>query len=341
MPWRRSPSSVMSADLPEALGELLALGGVTEIMINAGEVWLEREGALRRWPEPFPVSAVHELIEQIVGPRGARVDRSSPIVDVRLADGSRVNIVIPPLAIDGPCVTIRRFAADGFDLSELVAVPEVADLLSAAVADRVDIIVSGGTGSGKTTLLNALAAHVPPFERLITIEDTAELRLDHPHVVRLETRDANAEGSGRVETRTLVRTALRMRPDRIIIGEVRGAEVLDLLAAMNTGHEGSMSTVHANGPTDALRRLETMGLLAGADIPVHVIRGMISSAVDLIVQLRRVDGGGRRIDGVVAIEAERDQAREEADGLCVRHLVVDGVPVESAIDGWHAAGARS
>ena len=236
------------------LEPLLADPTVTEVMVNGpGPVWIERDGRLERVDVALDNATIGLLIERVVGPLGLRVDRASPLVDARLADGSRVNVVVPPLAIDGPCVTIRRFGTRRITLDE-VCPPGVAALLAWAVRARCNVVVSGGTGAGKTTLLNALAAAIPAGERVVTIEDAAELRLPGDHVVRLESRPPNAEGAGAVDIRELVRNALRMRPDRIVVGEVRGPEALDMLQAMNTGHEGSLSTCHANGPADALRR---------------------------------------------------------------------------------------
>jgi pilus assembly protein CpaF len=248
-------------------------------------------------------ATIEHLIERVVGPLGLRVDRSSPLVDARLPDGSRANAVVPPLAVDGPCLTIRRFGVQQVSLDD-VCPPGVAPLLRWAVAVRLNLVVCGGTGAGKTTLLNALAAAVPAGERIITVEDAAELRLPSEHVVRLEARPANAEGVGRVTVRELVRNALRMRPDRIVVGEVRGAESLDMLQAMNTGHEGSLSTCHANSPADALRRLETMALMAGTGLPLAAVREQLASAIDLVVQVARQPGGARRVVAVEEVSAE-------------------------------------
>ncbi|MDQ6909785.1 MAG: Flp pilus assembly complex ATPase component TadA, partial [Actinomycetota bacterium] len=243
------------------LEALLADEAVTEVMVNGpGRVWIERGGVLERVATTLDAASIEHLIEKVVAPLGLRVDRSSPLVDARLPDGSRVNAVVPPLAIDGPYLTIRRFAARPIPLSAF-APASVVELLTWAVRARLNVLVSGGTGAGKTTLLNALGACIPHHERVVTVEDAAELRLPGEHVVRLEARPGNAEGVGEVRVRDLVRNALRMRPDRILVGEVRGPEALDMLQAMNTGHEGSLSTCHANGPDDALRRPETMVLM--------------------------------------------------------------------------------
>jgi len=248
------------------------------------------------------------LVERVVAPLGLRIDRTSPLVDARLPDGSRVNVIIPPLAIDGACITVRRFGTRAIALEELCA-PDVAAMLRDAVRRRANIIVSGGTGAGKTTLLNALAAVIPDGERIVTVEDAAELRLPGSHVVRLEARPANADGVGAVTVRALVRNALRMRPDRIVVGEVRGAEALDMLQAMNTGHEGSLSTCHANSPADALRRVETMVLMDAADVPLAAIREQLVSALDLVVHMARGRDGSRRVVALAEVvdSAERVQ----------------------------------
>jgi pilus assembly protein CpaF len=288
------------------LGPLEPLLGdpeITEIMCNgAGPVWVERAGRLERLPLVLDGDDVALLIERVLTPLGLRVDRTSPLVDARLADGSRVNAIVPPLAIDGPCVTIRRFGARAIGLEEIAA-PEVASLLRRAVAARRNVLVSGGTGAGKTTLLNALAACLPASERVVTIEDAAELRLPLEHVVRLEARPANAEGAGAVPVRELVRNALRMRPDRIVVGEVRGPEALDMVQAMNTGHEGSLSTCHANGPDDALRRLETMVLSGAPGLPLAAVREQVAASIDLVVHVARRPGGARQVVAVGEVVA--------------------------------------
>jgi len=286
------------------LDPLLADPEVSEVMVNGpGPVWVERRGRLERMETSLDTATIERLIERVVGPLGLRIDRSSPLVDARLPDGSRVNAVVPPLAVDGPCLTIRRFGARRLTLAE-VCPPGVAELLAWAVRSRANVLVSGGTGAGKTTLLNALGAEIPAGERVVTIEDAAELRLPGEHVVRLEARPANAEGVGEVPLRQLVRNALRMRPDRIVVGEVRGPEALDMLQAMNTGHEGSLSTCHANSPADALRRLETMVLTGSVALPLEAVREQVHAAVDLIVQVARTADGWR---GVVEV-AEVDTA---------------------------------
>ncbi len=301
------------------LDPLLGDPEVTEIMVNgAGPVWIERHGRLERTDVALALDEVALLVERIVGPLGLRADRSSPIADARLPDGSRVNVVVPPLAVDGPCVTVRRFGARTIEL-DAVAPPGVAPLLRWAIATKANVVVSGGTGAGKTTLLNALTATLPAEERVVTVEDTAELRLPLPHVVRLEARPASADGLGAVTLRDLVRNALRMRPDRIVVGEVRGPEVVDMLWAMNTGHEGSLSTCHANSPLDALRRLEVMALSADLDLPLAAAREQIAAAVDLVVQVAREPSGARRIVAVGEVglpgAAERLRLLADADGL--------------------------
>jgi pilus assembly protein CpaF len=274
---------------------LLADPLVTELMINGpGPVWVERDGRIERTGVALDAATIEHLVERVVAPLGLRADRSAPMVDARLPDGSRVNAVLPPLAIDGPCLTIRRFGTRPHAVDDLCA-PPVAAFLRWAVAARTNIVVCGGTGAGKTTLLNALAAAIPSVERIVTVEDAAELRLPAEHVVRLEARPANLDGVGAVRIRDLVRNALRMRPDRIVVGEVRGAEALDMLQAMNTGHEGSLSTCHANSPADALRRLETMVLLGDGGLPLGAVREQIAASLDLVVQVARRAGGDRRI----------------------------------------------
>jgi pilus assembly protein CpaF len=284
------------------LEPLLADPSVTDVMVNGpGRVWIERAGQLVRTEVELDTDAVEHLIERVVSPLGLRVDRASPMVDARLPDGSRVNAVVPPLAVDGPCLTVRRFGARPIALAEFCPSPDVAALLASSVGVGCNIVVSGATGAGKTTLLNALAGLIPASERVITVEDAAELRLPGEHVVRLEARPANAEGAGEVRLRALVRNALRMRPDRLIIGEVRGEEALDMLQAMNTGHDGSLSTCHANSPDDALRRIETMVLSGRVALPLAAVREQIASAVDLVVQVARSVGGRRLVQDVAEV----------------------------------------
>ncbi|MEE8147165.1 MAG: CpaF family protein, partial [Longimicrobiales bacterium] len=274
---------------------------ISDILVNgAREVYVERRGKLEPTDVKFRDDAhLLHIIERIVSHVGRRVDESSPMVDARLPDGSRVNAIIPPLALDGPVLSIRRFAVDPYRMQDLIAfgtlTPELAKVLIAAVRARLNILVSGGTGGGKTTLLNILSSAIPNDQRIITIEDSAELQLQQDHVVRLETRPPNIEGQGAVTQRDIVRNALRMRPDRIVVGEVRGPEVVDMLQAMNTGHEGSLSTVHANSTRDALSRLETMVLMAGLALPVRVLREYIASALDMIIHVTRLSDGTRKV----------------------------------------------
>ncbi len=283
------------------LQPLMTDPAVSDVLVNGdGAVWVERAGTLRDTGLRLERSLVELLIERVVAPLGLRVDRSSPLVDARLPDGSRVNAVVPPLAVDGPCLTIRRFATRPVPLAAFCP-PGVAELLTWMVRARWNIVVSGGTGAGKTTLLNALAGFIADDERVVTVEDAAELQLARANIVRLEARPANAEGAGRVTVRDLVRNALRMRPDRIIVGECRGAEALDMLQAMNTGHDGSLSTCHANGPEDALRRLETMVLLAGLALPLDAVRDQLASAVDAVIQMARHSGGARAVVEVAEV----------------------------------------
>jgi pilus assembly protein CpaF len=289
------------------LEPLLGDPSVDEVMVNGpGAVWVERGGRIEPTDVAFATEDdVRHAIERILAPLGRRVDEAEPLCDARLPDGSRVNVVIPPLALDGPVLTIRRFRRDGLsdeDLVELGTWPSpLRDFLARAVRARLSILVSGGTGSGKTTTLNALSSFVPAGERIVTIEDTAELRLRQPHVVRLEARPPSVEGRGEVTIRRLVRNALRMRPDRIVVGEVRGPEALDMLSAMSTGHDGSLCTVHAGSPAEALRRLETLALMAGLGLPHAAIREQVADAVDLVVHQARLPGGARRVVAVAEV----------------------------------------
>lgn len=283
------------------LEALLADPLVEEVMVNGhARVYAEREGRVEDTGVSFgSEEELRDAIERILAPLGRRVDEASPMVDARLADGSRVNVVVPPLAIDGPVLSIRRFGSSRPGPDELVANgtlgPALRELLADAVRSRRSILISGGTGSGKTTMLNALSRYLGPAERVVTIEDAAELRLQQPHVVRLESRPPSVEGRGEVTIRDLLRNALRMRPDRIVIGEVRGAEAIDLLLSLNTGHDGALSTVHANSPEDALRRLETLCLMAGIGLPHTAIREQIARGLDLVVHLARMPDGSRRV----------------------------------------------
>jgi len=288
------------------LDPFLADTTVDEIMINGcGDLWVERHGRLECTGVIVDSSTTYALLERIVAPLGLRIDRTSPWVDARLADGSRVNGVVPPLAVDGPLLTIRRFGARRVHISE-ACTPGVGRLLEWAVQARCNIIVSGGAGAGKTTLLNAVAGFIPDDERVVTIEDAAELRLPGRHVLRLESRPANAEGAGEVPIRELVRNALRMRPDRIVVGEVRSGEAIDMLQAMNTGHDGSLSTCHANSPADAIRRLETLVLMGDVALPLVAVREQLRAAIDLIVHVARRPDGSRRVMAVAEPTLETD-----------------------------------
>ncbi len=295
------------------LQKLLDDPSITEIMVNGPDmVFVEQHGKLTRSPARFvSEEQLRRVIERIVSRVGRRIDESSPLVDARLLDGSRVNAVIAPIAFNGSSLTIRKFSKDPFKVADLIRfgtlTPEMAELLRACVEARLNIIVSGGTGTGKTTLLNVLSSFIPEGERIITIEDAAELQLQQEHIVRLESRPANIEGRGEVGIRELVRNSLRMRPDRIVVGEVRGGESLDMLQAMNTGHDGSLSTVHANSPRDAVARLETLVLMAGMDLPLRAIREQIASAVDVIVQLSRLRDGTRRVTAVTELQGMEGQ----------------------------------
>lgn len=290
------------------LERLLADDSITEIMVNGPtDVWVERAGKLTPTAVRFnDESHLRRIITKMVATVGRRIDESSPMVDARLPDGSRVNAVIPPLSLSGPLITIRKFSKKRWGLDDLITMnalsPETADFLRRCVEAELNILVSGGTGTGKTTLLNALSTAIPDGDRIITIEDSAELRLNQRHVLRLECRPSNVEGEGAVEIRDLLRNALRMRPDRIIVGEVRGPEALDMLQAMNTGHDGSLGTTHANSARDALARVETMVLMAGYDLPLRAIRQQVCSALDLIVQLERLADGSRRVTAITEVQ---------------------------------------
>ena len=275
---------------------------VTEVMVNGpGRAYVERHGRLEPVALDLDAAAIVRLVERVVAPLGLRLDRASPMVDARLADGSRLHAVIPPLAVDGPCVTIRRFGARAVPLQAFGLDDAARAFLSWAVAAGWNVLVAGGTSAGKTTLLNALSGSIGADERIVTIEETAELRLAQPHVVRLETRPPNAEGAGEVTVRALVRAALRMRPDRLVVGEVRGGEALDMLQALNTGHEGSMSTIHANSAADALARLETLALLADSGLPLGALRTQLASSIDAVVHVARRPGGVRRVEGIAEV----------------------------------------
>ncbi|MGC4027967.1 MAG: CpaF family protein [Steroidobacteraceae bacterium] len=322
--------------------DLLGDEHITEIMINGpGEVFVERQGRLQRCNARFSSRrSLGGVIERLLQGTGRRIDESSPMVDARLPDGSRVNIIVPPLALAGAAITIRKFGRGLLGMPDLLAAgalsSEMAGYLACAIRQRRNIVVSGGTGSGKTTLLNCLSALIPPGERVITIEDSAELRLQHQNLVRLEARPANAEGRGLVTIRDLVRNALRMRPDRIVVGECRGGEALDMLQAMNTGHDGSLTTAHANSPRDLLSRLEVMVLMAGMDLPLLAVREQIAAAVQVVVQLARSADGTRRVVQIAEItgtEAGRIQMQElfrheSACGAgCGRFVATGNLPV--------------
>ncbi|GAD61625.1 CpaF family protein [Aquipseudomonas alcaligenes] len=289
------------------LEPLLADPSVSDILVNGhASVYVERFGKLQRTDVRFRDDQhLLNIIDRIVSNLGRRIDESSPLVDARLKDGSRVNAIIPPLAIDGPSMSIRRFAVDLLNTDSLVQMgtltPAMALMIKAIVRGRLNVLVSGGTGTGKTTMLNVLSSFIPDNERIVTIEDSAELQLQQPHVVRLETRPPNIEGRGEVNQRELVRNSLRMRPDRIVIGEVRGAEALDMLTAMNTGHDGSLTTIHANTPRDALGRIENMVSMTGATFPIKALRQQIASAIDVVIQLERQEDGKRRLVSVQEI----------------------------------------
>ena len=310
------PNTLRDQLFHEIIDELLGFGPIqpflddeeiTEIMVNgASNVFIERKGKLAKTNVKFESDEqIYRLIDKIILPLGRRIDTDSPTVDARLPDGSRVNAVIPPVAIDGPTITIRKFVKGRLSIDQLIKMGSItrnmADLIRACVISRLNIIVSGGTGSGKTTLLNVLSGFIPSDERIVTIEDAAELQLQQEHVVRMETKSPNLEGKNAVVIRDLVRNSLRMRPDRIVVGEVRGGEALDMLQAMNTGHDGSITTLHANTPRDTISRLETMCMMAGMDLPVKVIREQIASAVDLIVQTARLKDGSRKVTSITEV----------------------------------------
>ena len=310
------PQAERNRIIPEILDEVLGFGPIepllkdstiSEIMVNnANQVYIERNGKLELSDVTFRDDAhVMQIIEKIIAPIGRRIDESSPMVDARLPDGSRVNAIIPPLSLKGPVLTIRKFSKDPYQVQDLIKfgtwTQEVADFLKACVEGKLNIIVSGGTGSGKTTTLNILSSFIPSYERIVTVEDAAELQLRQEHVVTLESRPANIEGKGQIAMRDLVKNCLRMRPDRIIVGEVRGGEALDMLQAMNTGHDGSLTTGHANTPRDMLARLETMVLMAGVNLPDKAIREQTASAINLIIQQSRMPDGTRKITNITEI----------------------------------------
>ena len=307
---------------------LLRDDSVTEVMVNGfDKVYVERNGKLERTDVRFvDESHVMRIIDKIVSQIGRRVDEASPMVDARLPDGSRVNAIIPPLALNGPTLTIRKFSRDPYTINDLITFGTLtarsAQFLAAGVKGKLNVLISGGTGTGKTTTLNAMSAFIPGDERIVTIEDAAELQLQQEHVITLESRPSNIEGSGEIKIRELVRNALRMRPDRIIVGEVRGAETLDMLQAMNTGHEGSLTTIHANSPRDALSRLETLVMTGGVELPHRAIREQIASAFDLLVQIQRLVDGSRRITHVTEVLGM------EADVVTMQDIFVASPPSE-------------
>jgi pilus assembly protein CpaF len=309
---------------------LLADDSVTEVMVNRyDQVYVERAGKLEKTTVKFVDDAhVLRIVDKIVSQIGRRIDESSPMVDARLPDGSRVNAIIPPLALRGPTLTIRKFSRDPYTINDLIAFGSIsakaAQFLAACVRGKLNVLISGGTGTGKTTTLNAMSAFVPGDERIVTIEDAAELQLQQEHVITLESRPPNIEGQGEVRIRELVRNALRMRPDRIIVGEVRGAETLDMLQAMNTGHEGSLTTIHANSPRDALSRLETLVLTAGVELPHRAIREQIASAFDLLVQIARLVDGSRRITHISEVLGM------ESDVITLQDIFAAAPPDEEA-----------
>ena len=346
------PEHLRTALFHDILDELIGFGpiqglledpDISEVMVNRpSQVYIEREGKLLETEVHFDSDEhILRVIERIVSPLGRRVDADSPMVDARLPDGSRVNAVIPPVAIDGPLLTILKFTKTKLTIEQLIEfdtlTTTMSDFLRACVRGRLNIVISGGTGSGKTTLLNVLSSFIPESDRVVTIEDSAELRLAQEHVVRMEARPANLDGRGQVTIRDMVRNALRMRPDRIIVGECRGGEALDMLQAMNTGHDGSLTTLHANSPRDALSRLETMVLMAGMELPLKVIRQQVASAVDLIVHQSRLKNGPRKITAISEVSGMEgdtivmtdifkfEQTGVEKDGSVIGHFKPTGI----------------
>ncbi len=339
------PDSIRQQLTQDVLNEVLGYGpiqpllddeDISEVMVNGPKkVYIERKGHLEKTPITFEDNDhVMRIIDRIVLPLGRHVDADSPTVDARLPDGSRVNAVVPPVAIDGSSITIRKFRKDKLSMDQLIEFGSItapmAEFLRACVVSRLNIVISGGTGSGKTTLLNVLSSMIPEDERIVTIEDAAELQLQQEHIVRLETKPPNLEGKGQVTIRDLVRNALRMRPDRIVVGECRGGETLDMLQAMNTGHDGSLTTAHANTPRDALSRIETMVLMAGMDLPIKVIRQQVSSAVDLIIQQTRLKDGSRKVTAITEV------AGMEGDTIVLTDIFrfsQTGISSEGAVQG--------
>lgn len=347
------PRGKRAAIVAEVLDEVLGLGPiepllkdetVSEIMINGPKhVFVEKMGKLHLSKVQFHNDAhLMNIVEKIVAPLGRRIDESSPMVDARLSDGSRVNIIIPPLSLSGPCVTIRKFSKDPLTIENLVGFgtlsEDMAAFLRSCVNARLNIVVSGGTGSGKTTTLNVLSSFIPKDERIVTIEDAAELQLMQDHVIPLESRPPNIEGTGQIAIRDLVRNALRMRPDRIIVGEVRSGEALDMLQAMNTGHDGSLTTAHANSPRDVLSRLETMVLMAGMDLPMRAIREQISSAIDLVIQQSRMRDGSRKITHITEVQRMEENTIVLQD---IYQYVQNGINDKGKLEGrFEASGIR-
>jgi len=332
-------SGQMERLMEEVMDETFGLGPlesllkdptITDILVNRHDrVYVERRGRLELTDVQFrDTRHLRQIIDRIVGLVGRRIDENSPMVDARLQDGSRVNAIIPPLSLDGPSMSIRRFGLTPMKIADLIQQgsfpPAIVEFFDAAVRARCNILISGGTGSGKTTLLNCLSRYIPAGERVVTIEDAAELQLQQPHVVRLETRPPNIEGKGEVTPRDLVRNSLRMRPDRIIIGEVRGPEALDMLQAMNTGHEGSMTTIHANNPRDALSRLEVTVSMSGYDFPIRAIRQQISSAIQLVIQTARLTGGRRKVTNISEITGTEGEQIQMHDLFVFEQTGVDG-----------------
>jgi pilus assembly protein CpaF len=319
------------------LEELLRDDSVSEVMVNRYDlIFVEREGRIERTNASFVDNAhLLRIIDKIVSQVGRRIDEASPMVDARLPDGSRVNAIIPPLSLKGPTLTIRKFSRDPYTMDNLInfgsLTPQAAQFLAACVKGKLNVLISGGTGTGKTTMLNAMSAFVPDHERIVTIEDAAELQLQQEHVITLESRPPNIEGQGEIRIRELVRNALRMRPDRIIVGEVRGAETLDMLQAMNTGHEGSLTTIHANTPRDALSRLETLVMSGGVELPHRAIREQISSAFDVLVQISRLVDGSRRVTHITEV------LRMESDVITLQDLFVAKAPDEGSMATGRAA----
>jgi len=329
----------------EALGlgpleEILRDPTITEIMVNRfDQVYIERKGKLVISEKQFiDNNHVIQVIRRIISPLGRRIDESVPMVDARLRDGSRVNAIIPPLAVQGPTLTIRRFPEKAYSSNDLVGIgsmtPEMIEFLKVCVLTKKNVVISGGTGTGKTTVLNMLSAFIPDDERIITVEDTAELRMQQAHVVRLEARPANIEGQGQISIRELVKNCLRMRPDRIVVGECRGGEALDMLQAMNTGHDGSLTTVHANSPRDAFTRLETLCLMAGMDLPIWALREQIKSAVHILVQLTRFSDGSRKVTCVTEVTGRNEETILSQD---IFRYVQDGVQADGKVFGHHEA----